>query len=72
MKMIHSYNSIIKTFKEVMNKVVGIITSVNSKSAGNEELLPTMIYCIIKSVPDNFLTAAKFLKLFAESSENKG
>lgn len=44
-----SYKSIIKTFKEVMNKIVGVITSANLKSAGNEELLPTMIYCIIKA-----------------------
>lgn len=67
-----SYSAIIKNFERIMTKIVGIITSVNSKSAGNDELLPVLVYCIVMAKPNNYLTTYKFLELFMPKKEANG
>jgi len=67
-----SYSVIIKNFERIMTKIVGIITSVNSKSAGNDELLPVLVYCIVMAKPTNYLTTYKFLELFMPKKEASG
>lgn len=67
-----SYDSIMSTLQVIMQKITGVVSAINNCDTGADDLIPTLIYCIIQAKPANFISMFKFIDLFTRSSESKG
>jgi hypothetical protein len=67
-----SYESIMVTLQEVLQKISGIISGITKSGAGGDDLSPSFLYCVIQARPTNWVSMWKFLDLFMHASNAKG
>lgn len=67
-----SYEAIMLTLQEIMQKISAIISGINKAGAGGDDLIPSFIYCIIQARPSNWISMFKYIDLFMHSSNSKG